>query len=87
MSWSAGGADYYGELGSGSYGGIKEIADVKTVQFSSTAVKQISNIETNSGATCVVADSNLHCWGSNFAGRFDQASSSNIVKPTKIELV
>jgi alpha-tubulin suppressor-like RCC1 family protein len=81
------GVDYNGQLGSGIYGGIKEIKDAKPIQFSKGAVKQIQSIKANSNSTCVIADSELYCWGYNASGRFNSSTPESIAKPGKIEMV
>ena len=81
------GADYQGQLGSGTYGKNVEVKNVKALQFSNSKVTKISRIKASSNATCVIADSLLYCWGYNTSGRFDSTSTSGIVQPRKIEMV
>ena len=81
------GADFRGQLGTGNYGGIQEIKDSKPIQFSKSAVKQISRIKAASNSTCVIADSELYCWGYNASGRFNSSTPESIAKPGKVEMV
>ena len=81
------GIDYNGQLGTGAFGGVREIKDAKPIQFSTSTVKQISSIKTSENSTCVIADSQLYCWGYNASGRFDSSSGDSNIKPRKIEMV
>jgi alpha-tubulin suppressor-like RCC1 family protein len=81
------GEDYNGQLGGGVYGGIQEIKDAKPILFSKSVVKQISRIEAASSSTCVIADSELYCWGYNASGRFNSSSFDSNIKPVKVEMV
>lgn len=80
------GIDYNGQLGSGTYGSIKEIKDVNALKFTTASIKQITGIEASSNSTCVIADALLYCWGQNSSGRFDSTTVGGISKPRQIEM-